>query len=152
MHDEKLAEVLCETAELMFFQEFQESPNFSAPQSVFWATIAIRSPGEFEVIVAADETEVREIMNVMFPTEEKLSDDRVADVVAELANTIAGCLARHISDESELDLSPPGKGLGSLPKAEKYHAFAGNDITLMVAVRDLNTKSQASVSIPPEAF
>ncbi len=136
MFDEKLGEVLCETAEQMFFQEFQDHTADGLPDKVFWATISVRSPKEFEVIVAAEEQTMRQAIEMVF-MDDTLSDERVGDVVAELANTIAGSLSRHISESSAVDLSPPNKGLGDAPEANKYHAFAGDDLTLFVAVREL---------------
>lgn len=141
MHDEKLSQVLCETAEQMFFQEFVDKKGAEVPEKVFWATVAVHSPDHFEVVVAANDQELRENMGMMFQDDD-ISDAQVSDMVAELANTIAGSLARTLSDDSELSLSPPSKGLGEAPSAEQYHGFTGDDLTLFVAVRDLGSAAE----------
>jgi hypothetical protein len=137
MFDNMLAEVLCETAEQIFFTEFEDQPAAQLPERVFWATIAVRSPSRFEVVVAADEAEMRCAIETLFMGAEP-TDFRVSDVIAELANTVAGTLSRHLSDEAHLDLSTPEKGLGIAPLAERYHAFSGEELTLFVAVRGLD--------------
>jgi len=136
MHDERLSDVLCETAEQMFFQTFEDKLDFSMPQQVFWATIDVRAPSKFEVIVAAEEAQIRSAFSDMFSGDTEVTDEKVIDLVAELANTIAGSLARHLSDDEKLDLSPPHKGLGRVPGADQYHAFQGEDLTLYVAVKE----------------
>ena len=56
MYEEKLNEVICETAEQMFFQEFENSSESSElPDGVFWAAIDVSSPRSFEIIIAAAE-------------------------------------------------------------------------------------------------
>ncbi len=140
MLDESLAWVLCETAEQMFFQEFQDTGVDEAPARTFWAKIAVRSPRQFEVIVAAEENQMRGIVELVF-MDAAPTNGRIGDVVAELANTIAGSLSRHISEEMALELSPPEKGLGETPRADQYHRFSGEDLVVYVAIRGLDEMS-----------
>lgn len=134
MHDEKLSYVLCETAEQMFFQTFEDSLDFAMPERVYWAKVDVHTPSDFELIVAAEEGEIRNTFQELFTAGEDATDEQVIDLVAELANTIAGSLARHLSESEKLDLSPPHKGLGKVPGADLYHAFRGEELTLYVAV------------------
>lgn len=136
MWDDRLKEVLCETAEQMFFSEFAEAPDQEVPVQVHWATVRVRSPTEFEVIVAAEPERIEAAVALLF-LEREVSQARSLDVVAELANTIAGSLSRHISSDAALDFSPPDKGCGEAPEFDNYHAFTADELTLYVAIRPL---------------
>ena len=134
MHEELLADVLCETAEQMFFQEFESDPGRQPPQDVFWASIDVSSPQYFRLIVAAAEGEIKEALEMVFMGEREVTDERVGDVVAELANTIAGSLSRRLSDDTLLELSTPTKGHGYAPPTSEYHAFSSDELTFFVTV------------------
>lgn len=140
MHEEKLGEVICETAEQMFFQEFcADSSKLELPEQVYWATIHVTSPQVFDLVLAAAEGEVRDAIELMFGADKDVTDARASDLVAELANTLAGGLARHLSDQDHLELSPPTKGQGKGPTPANYQAFSGDDLTLYVAINKTGT-------------
>lgn len=136
MWDDQLKEILCETAEQMFFSEFEENPKQLVPDRVHWATVKVRSPSEFEVVVAAEAGPLASAIALLF-MEEEVTEARMADLIAELANTIAGSLSRHIANDAHLDLSPPDKGRGEAPAVDSYHAFTGDELTLFAAIRPL---------------
>lgn len=136
MFDESLTEVLCETAEQMFFQEFSDHPDARPPDRVFWATVDVHSPKDFQVVVAAAETQIRDAIEAVF-MDGNSDEARILDVVSELANTIAGSISRHLSNDAILELSPPAHGLGHAPASERYHAFEADDLTLYVSVKGL---------------
>lgn len=142
MHEEKLGEVICETAEQMFFQEFcADESKAHLPEQVYWATIHVASPQVFDLVLAAEEAEIRGAIELMFGDDQGVTDARASDLVAELANTLAGSLARHLSDEDHLELSPPIKGQGQGPQDASYQAFSGDDLTLYVAVSATGTSA-----------
>lgn len=136
MFDKALLKVLSETAEQMFFQEFEPQPTPSLPAQLVAASVAVLSPPPFEVIVAAEAAQLQTVAQELF-ADGKADEDRLADVVSELANTIAGSLSRHFTMRELLFMSPPRRMSQELPGAVSFHSFKGEGLTLFIAVKEV---------------
>jgi chemotaxis protein CheY-P-specific phosphatase CheC len=137
MYETELEFSVKDTGERMLFQDFARAAEVSGlGEALFWAKIEVSSPARFDLLMAAPDASAREIARLLFGEESAAeSDQAVADLVAELANTVAGTMARQLSEEAHVVLSPPLLGAGSLPLArDAFQEFVSEDLHLLVAV------------------
>jgi hypothetical protein len=135
MFETELRQSVIETGEQMLFQDFAVEPIPDSAQ-YFWAKIEVSSPARFDLVIGAADGHARMIARILYGDDSiSESDGSVSDLISELANTIAGTLARSLSDDAPVALSTPIANRGALPcPLATCVGFKSSDLELVAAV------------------
>jgi Chemotaxis phosphatase CheX len=145
-YDALLASAVAETGEEMLFQSFERADTAASLEDAYWSAIHVTSPARFDLELAIPAGAARAMAHVLYGDME-LNESQVADLVAEVCNTVAGALARRLSDASRLELSPPEKGRGAPPQGGASAVwFVADEVHILVCVAPWG-----SASVPPAA-
>jgi hypothetical protein len=129
---EKLDEILAETFESMVFMEIlpQGSSDPDQDPDSYWASVALEEPSEGLVGLRCGTDLLRDLVSAVFGeivSDEEL-ESRGADLLAELANTVAGRLAGAIGNEgAQVRVGLPERGRGDFEGVGQPLAYQLDD-------------------------
>ena len=138
---EALEEAVSESLENMLF-------SVVYPVEFYWGTVEVLHPLEGKVTVAFPESLAIELVHTIYGFErDMITTDIIFDIIAEIANTVAGRLMNVLIPESDVfELSVPKTGAGPLKPAGSVSCINHYQINDEVYVVRLEGESLFSVS------